>query len=62
VDAASVSETHYKNLLTKLPSEQEALNGAYEAIENVVNRVDAYVKVSNTNKFLQFSFELYTFG
>lgn len=47
VDAASVSETHYKNLLTKLPGGQDALHGAYEMIEKIVRDVDGYVRVSS---------------
>lgn len=49
MDAASASETHYKNLLTKLPSGQDALHGAYEAIEKIVRDVDSYVHVSDFN-------------
>jgi len=49
VDAASASETHYKNLLTKLPSGQDALHGAYETIEKIVRDVDSYVHVSDFN-------------
>lgn len=46
MDAASASETTYKNLLAKLPSGQDALHAAYESIEKIVRDVDAYVKVS----------------
>jgi len=45
VDAASDSETTYKNMLSKLPSGQDALCSAYEAIEKTVHDVDAYVRV-----------------
>ena len=46
VDAASDSETTYKNMLSKLPSGQDAECSAYEAIEKTVHDVDAYVQVS----------------
>ena len=46
LNAASESETHYKNLLAKLPSGQDALIGAYEAIEKIIKEVHAYVTVS----------------
>ena len=46
VDAASDSETTYKTMLSKLPSGQDALCSAYEAIEKTVHDVDAYVRVS----------------
>jgi len=45
VDAASAAETTYKNMLSKLPSGQDALLSAYEAIEKTVHDVDAYVRV-----------------
>jgi len=48
VDAASASETTYKKLLSKLPSGQDALCAAYEAIEKTVHDVDTYVRVSCT--------------
>ena len=46
VDTAPVSETHYKNLLTKLPSGHDALDRAYEAVEKIVRDVNDYVHVS----------------
>jgi len=48
VDAASASETTYKNMLSKLPSGQDALFSAYEAIEKTVHDVDAYIRVGYT--------------
>ena len=46
VDAASDSETTYKNMLSKLPSGQDVLRSADAAIEKTVHDVDAYVRVS----------------
>ena len=46
VDAASASETTYKNMLSKLPGGQDALHAAYESIEKIFCDVDAYVKAS----------------
>ena len=45
VNAASASETHYKNMLAKLPSGQDAVVGAYDAIEKVIKNVDNYVHI-----------------
>jgi len=45
VDAASAAETTYKNMRSKLPSGQDALLSAYEAIEKTVHDVDDYVRV-----------------
>jgi dynein heavy chain 1 len=45
LDVESEHSTHYKNLLTKLPSHSLKIDSAYDAIESVTRDSDAYVQI-----------------
>jgi len=53
-------QTTYKNMLSKLPSGQDALVAAYEAIEKTVHDVDAYVRVRYISCDVQLSFFIFS--